>query len=181
MIKILKEKKTTKYECLNERKGAYNPLTYLPGKIKATAENTICSSYGSVEEAIEKVDADKKGGIIVFSYKVNAVDMSDNKLANGIKKRLLTLSNRINSTNKITKTDAKHDEIFGWTIGKYFDGCYKSKDGSIFNEKSISVEIVDVSFETLIGFAEDLCREFNQESVLVKDYIHNDVYFVNPD
>ena len=74
----------------------------------------------------------------------------------------------------------KCNDIFAWTIGKYLHGRYKTKDGTIFNENSISVELLNVSIDTIISFAEELCKEFSQETVLVKLYGEDRILFVKP-
>ena len=48
----------------------------------------------------------------------------------------------------------KYNDIFAWTIGKYLHGRYKTKDGTIFDENSISVELLNISIDTIISFAE---------------------------
>lgn len=74
----------------------------------------------------------------------------------------------------------KCNDIFAWTIGKYLHGRYKTKDGTIFDENSISVELLNVSIDTIISFAEELCKEFSQETVLVKLYGEDRILFVKP-
>ena len=74
----------------------------------------------------------------------------------------------------------KFNDIFAWTVGKYLHGRYKAKDGTIFDENSISVELLNVSIDTIISFAEELCREFSQETVLVKLYGEDRILFVKP-
>lgn len=48
----------------------------------------------------------------------------------------------------------------------------------MFNENSLSLEIVGVDIDTLISIAEDICKEFNQWLVLVKDYSSNRIFSV---
>ena len=74
----------------------------------------------------------------------------------------------------------KCNDIFAWTVGKYLHGKYKAKDGTIFDENSISVELLNVSIDTIISFAEELCKEFSQETVLVKLYGEDRILFVKP-
>lgn len=74
----------------------------------------------------------------------------------------------------------KCNDIFAWTIGKYLHGKYKAKDGTIFDENSISVELLSVSIDIIISFAEELCKEFSQETVLVKLYGEDRILFVKP-
>ena len=74
----------------------------------------------------------------------------------------------------------KCNDIFAWTVGKYLHDRYKAKDGTIFDENSISVELLNVSLDTIISFAEELCKEISQETVLVKLYGEDRILFVKP-
>lgn len=49
----------------------------------------------------------------------------------------------------------KHNiETYSMTVGKYLHDKYKAKDGTIFDENSIYVELLNVSIDTIISFAE---------------------------
>ena len=74
----------------------------------------------------------------------------------------------------------KCNNNFAWTVGKYLHGRYKAKDETVFDENSISVELINVSTDTIISFAEELCKEFSQETVLVKLYGEDRILFVKP-
>jgi hypothetical protein len=41
------------------------------------------------------------------------------------------------------------------------------------------VEFIGVPTDTLISLAEEICRVFEQESVLVKSYAEDKIFFVN--
>ena len=51
----------------------------------------------------------------------------------------------------------------------------------MFGENSLSVEIIGVNCDKLIRFADDVCMDFKQESLLVRDFSSARVFFVNPD
>ena len=122
---------------------------------------------------------DHKGGIIVFSTDVNAVKMSENAIANWIKQKLTTLKQRLMHKKIMTDTIKKYDEVYGFTIGNFMSGRYKSNNGKIFDEHSMSVEIIGITRETLFEIADELMRAFNQESVLVRDYESGNIAFIN--
>ena len=69
-------------------------------------------------------------------------------------------------------------EVYGMTIGNFVKGRYKAKDGSLYDETSLSVEIIGVSSNVLNKVAEELAKEFKQETVLVKNYDDNRIYLV---
>lgn len=169
--------------------------------IKSNIDTTKCNAYSGVayiyaaihvenrpifatniESAIDwEVPDDEKGGIIVFSQEVNAVQMSKNRLINWVKQKLSTFKNKASGKSAIDKIAQKHD-LVGWTIGNFLKGRYTGKNGKVYSEDSLSVEIIGVSDDTLIAIAEELCREFGQETVLVKMYSErNRILFVNGD
>lgn len=165
-----------KYPIINEAKsygGAFKVKNL--GDIVSTKDKCLVSE--GIDWDIPHAD---KGGIIVFSTDVNAVELSKNKLVNFIKQKFATFANRIGATKKIDTIANNHD-LVGWTIGHYLDGRYRAKNGKNFGENSLSVELVGISEDKLIKIAEDICAVFQQECVLVKSYSTGRIMFVNPD
>jgi hypothetical protein len=133
-------------------------------------------------ELNEEIDSEfeDKGGVIVFSVNVNAVELSKNKLVRFIKNQFETATNILFKTDKINKVIKNNPEIFGVTIGNFVKGRYKAKDGSLYDESSLSIEIVGITSDVLNKVAEELAQEFKQETVLVKNYDENKIYLVKP-
>ena len=69
----------------------------------------------------------------------------------------------------------------GISVGNFFKGRYKSPNGQVYNEKSISVEVLFINRRQLLELATNLAKEFHQETVLVKDNADNQLYLVNGD
>lgn len=136
---------------------------------------------------------DYRGGILIFSTNVNSIIFSDNKLYNWLVKKFKSFKNRIFVQSKINKAiktfkQFKDKEIGGkpvndvigaFSIGKFFKGRYISDNGDVFDEKSTSIEINGISTEALMYIAEEICLEFNQETVLVKDLNKNKIYLMD--
>lgn len=141
---------------------------------------TFVNKDGIVNEAID-FEFEKKGGIIVFSTDVNTNKYSENYFINKIKQVVTSLLNKTFTKKKVSRVMKKHDDVYGFTIGKFVKGRYKAKDGSIYDENSTSVEIIGIDSETLLSVAEDITEEFNQETVLVKDYQKDSIYLANSD
>lgn len=167
--------KTSKYQCLNEAKSSIGGMMKngLP-RINHNPDRIIISEGIQYEP-----DSNQKGGIIVFSTDVNAVELDPNRLKNWIKQKLATFKNRFSYTSKIDKIADKHS-LVGWTIGRFLDGRYKAKDGKMYGENSLSLEIIGIEFKELVVIAEELCTSFKQESVLVKDFSTGRILFVDP-
>lgn len=169
-----------KQTVINTR-GAYSGFIgrALESKIKYNKEKEIASSF--LDEGISYEPSDnEKGGIIVFSTEVNAKTLSSNAIINWAKQKFETIKNNFYKNKKIDEIGKKHN-LVGWTVGKYLSGRYTAENGKSFGEDSLSLEIIGVDFDTLISVAEDLCKEFKQEAVLVKDYSSGRVFFVKED
>ena len=170
---------------IHTTKGTYNVYRYMYNDIKIN-ENKIIESSDNYFKLKQLVEAKRKtfskkdkelGGTIVFSTDINATRLSSNALVNWVKQKIATLDNRLNKDKKINKAVDRTEGVSGWTIGRFLDGRYKSDSGEIFDEKSLSVDLVGVNSEVLENFARELCREFGQESVLVKDRNTEEIYF----
>jgi hypothetical protein len=139
---------------------------------------------------------DYRGGIIVFSTDINSKTLNPNKILNWFESKGKTYLNRFFSKSKINNLVTKFnddkgekkmlgdeeitDYIGAFSIGNFFSGRYLDDNGDIFDEKSLSLEINGMSSKGLIYFAELIAKEFNQETVLVKDLNINKIFLVNP-
>ena len=74
---------------------------------------------------------------------------------------------------------ANKNNLIGWTIGHYLDGRYRAKNGQNYGENSLSLMIVGVNTDGMVKIAEDICKEFQQESVLLKDFSTGRILFVD--
>ena len=162
------------FECLTESKSSI-------GGMRNNSVNKflpIVKERSIVSEGIDwGVDDDIRGGTIVFSTDINAVQLHDNKFINFLKQKLATIKNRLNATKKIDAVANAHN-LVGWTIEHNYDGRYKAKNGKNFGENSLTLDIVGVSDDDLIAIATDICKAFQQECVLLK-LISGKVYFIN--
>ena len=144
-----------------------------------SAKTTYIDLSGDKELTEEiSYEFEDKGGIIVFSVNVNAVQLSNNRVVRYIKNSMETLKNKLFKDRKINKVLSNYDEVYGVTIGNFVKGRYKSENGNLFDESSLSIEIIGITTDVLNRVAEDLAKMFQQETVLVKDYSTNRIYLV---
>jgi hypothetical protein len=68
--------------------------------------------------------------------------------------------------------------VFGWSIGNFFKGRYVGPDG-VYDEKSNSIELLDVSDEVLEEIGTAIARAFNQREVLVKSHNTGDIFVLD--
>lgn len=162
------------------RGNAYSLNRYLYKGIRVTEDRIISQQLPKViAEGIDFTPSDnEQGGMIILSTEVNAMKQSENKIVNWIKQKYESLKNHFTANSKIDKIAQAHD-LVGWTVGKFLHGRYTGHNGQVFDEKSLSIELVGIDSSTLITIAEELCHAFKQESVLVKNYNKQKVLFVN--
>ena len=136
---------------------------------------------------------DYRGGIITFSTDVNSLDISDIKIFNWFKKKYKSIINKFFSKSKLNSVIGKFnsiedkklgsetvdDYIGAFSIGNFFSGRYIGDNKKVFNESSLTIEINGISSKGLIYLAEEIAREFNQETVLVNDLNQNKIFLVN--
>ena len=130
--------------------------------------------------------ADYKGGIIVFSTDVNAVQLDKNKIMNWLKQHIKSfvqkhstgkiLHNVVSKFNKYNETE---EFIGAYSVGNSFKGKYVGDNGEEYKESSTTIEVNGISSEALLRLAEMVARVFGQETVLVKDFNSNKFYLAN--
>jgi|LakMenEpi03Aug12_release.lakeMendotaPanAssembly.Ray.scaffolds.fasta_scaffold527057_2 hypothetical protein len=128
-------------------------------------------------------ELDKPGGIILFSTDLNSTLGKAETFGEKVKfffgSKFKTFFNRLNVDDRIKNILLDKYKQIGYTIGKNFRGAYKSKNGLTFNEKSFTIEIAGIDSDLLVLIATEICREFKQEAVMVRDFNRNKVLFVN--
>lgn len=125
-----------------------------------------------------KAEEDGYGGAIVFSTDVNSVELSKWGFKNWLVQKWKTFTNRLQSMKRLDKLRKKND-IYAWTVGKGFHGVYTGKNGKTFDENSIVLDIIGQKFTKVVKVAKEICQEFDQECVMVKDYETNQIYFID--
>lgn len=145
--------------------------------IKVTKENTV-APFSRFNEGIDPAATDvKSGGVIVFPTYIKAVNLSFNQVVSRIKRKLAALQSQIDATKRFDETTNNHNFI-GYIVGQFLDGRYKAQNDTNFGEHSISVEIIGVDTDILMSFAEELCEDFAQKTVLLKDYATGKIYLI---
>lgn len=132
----------------------------------------------SIDDRRSKAEEVGYGGAIVFSTDVNSVELSKWGFKNWLIQKWKTFTNRFKSMNILDKLRRKND-IYAWTVGKGFHGVYTGKNGKTFDENSIVLDIIGQKFTKVVKVAKEICEEFDQECVMVKDYETNQIYFID--
>lgn len=145
--------------------------------IKQESDENSSEKFDKFEKFLFTEYGKNPGGIIIFSTDINSMTLSDNKFKNWILQKFNTVKNRF-SVKSMLDTIRKKNNVYAWTIGKYLSGVYTGNNGKTFDENSISISMIGVSRDQLFKIADEICREFKQESVLVQDNKTNQIYFV---
>lgn len=151
--------------------------------IKRHLYNNTFNISGHLSEGIDsEVRDDRLGGVIYFSTDVNSIPRAKNKIVNWLKQKFTTAKQRL-FHSKIVKDVLKQKDFEGGFTegpkcrGRYFD----HKNNEIFDERSFSLSFTRIKNEDLIKVAEQICKAFNQQSVLVILRKPAKVIFVNSD
>ena len=126
------------------------------------------------------------GGMIVFSTNVNSVLNDKSSIVKKLKSIYYTTINNLMKNKKLAniykRWNAEYGDkeyLGGYTFGHGFKGRYQGENGEIFDESSITLEFAGMSSEFLLLFATEVCKEFKQETALVKDYNNGKIYYAN--
>ena len=186
IIKVLSETKHTNWTEVNyfhpQRQTMPNGSHYQRGGFLQECRENLNSFI--LDEGVHGKQygmAKYRGGIIVFSTDVNAVELDKNKIINKIKQVITTFKNRLKKDaiihNVMNKFNDKGGEYIGaYSVGNFFKGKYVGDNGEMYNERSLAVEINGLSSGSLLKVAEMIAQEFMQETVLVKDLNKNKIY-----
>lgn len=117
----------------------------------------------------------KVGGIINFSYEVNAIKGLSDEVLSKILKKQISEYNRHHVKDMLVSL-SKHYNT-GISIHPN-DGLYVGEDNQFYDEKSFEAKIIGISSHQLENISKDICLLFFQESVLVKDEIKDKVYLL---
>lgn len=139
------------------------------------------------ESTVKTYIEEEKGGMIIFSPVVNQIidkKYKDKKKGLFIKLKKWFDKNKKTKKNNIFKEKALDKIIdikgdIGFTAGYLFKGRYADKKKNVFDEKSLSVEIIGLSKNELIGLTEKIANDFQQDTMLVKSYSDNKISLVN--
>lgn len=137
-------------------------------------------------ESFRKRSADLKpiedrGGIITFSSNITHKTVDGERVpVSSLRERLFakikSLINRWTAPQKVDQAVKSINQPVGYSLGNFFSGRYVDGEGNVFDEKSTSLDILNISSDNLYKIAKELCNEFNQNSVMIYDRNKNQYY-----
>lgn len=124
---------------------------------------------------IDPVAKYKFGGVINFSYVVNALKVSSDPKENEELQKKVTAYNMEHAKQMLLPLCKRYNT--GMSIHPNA-GLYIGEDDQFYDEGSFEVRIIGVKSNQLKRIAEDICSMFIQESVLVRDEVQKSIYFL---
>lgn len=124
------------------------------------------------EAIVHEFPPEEHGGVITFSTEVNAtIEPGSNLLARLGRQVAATLKSRHQGWTAYGRSKRAIQQAGG--IGFNFArsrGHYRDPStGAAFDESSISIDITGINTQQLQDLARSLCRQFDQQSVLIYD------------
>lgn len=124
---------------------------------------------------IDPVAKYKFGGVINFSYVVNALNISQDPKENEELQKKVTDYNQEHAKQMLLPLCKRYNT--GMSIHPNA-GLYIGEDDQFYDEGSFEVRIIGVKSSQLKRIAEEICSMFIQESVLVRDEVQKSIYFL---
>jgi len=122
-------------------------------------------------------------GVIIFSTDLDATIVNAETFSEMVKfffdSKWKAFLNRLNVSDKLRNILLDKYTKPEYTLGRNFTGSYKNKNGITINKNSYTIGIVGVDSDILILIASEICKEFKQKTVMVRDFNKSKVYFVN--
>lgn len=144
----------------------------------------IASVILAKDDDYKEVVFEDYGGMIVCSTDVNS--NAERGIMSFLKSKWETLLNRIFNVKRVKdvvqlfQTKKGIVEI-GYSQGNLFHGKYIDKENNQeFNEKSFAIDLRGLNFETVKQLAVDVCKRFNQQSVMVVNHENNKTSLIFP-
>ena len=137
--------------------------------------------YQAVDEIVNrkiKIDPVAKykfGGVINFSYVVNALQISSDPKENEKLQDMISAYNQEHAKQMLLPLCKRYNT--GMSIHPNA-GLYIGEDDQFYDEGSFEVRIIGVKSNQLKRIAEEICSIFVQESVLVRDEVQKSIYFL---
>lgn len=135
----------------------------------------LIDEYVNCKVRIDSVAKYRFGGVINFSYVVNAISVSQDQKENERIQKAITSYNLENAKEMLLPLCKRYNT--GMSIHPNA-GLYIGEDDQYYDEGSFEVRIIGVRSEQLKRIATEICSIFVQESVLVRDEVKNEIYFL---
>ena len=135
-----------------------------------------------LDEAVG-IELDDSSGLITFSTDLNFTLVKAETFIDKVKlffdSNWKAFLNRQNVKGRLKNILVDNNIQSEYTLSRNLFSAHKSKNGITLYKKSYTMTIEGVDSDVLILIATEICKEFKQETVMVRDFNKNIVYFTN--
>jgi len=135
-----------------------------------------------LNEAVD-IELDDSSGLITFSTDLNFTLVKAETFIDKVKfffdSNWKAFLNRQNVKGRLKNILVDNNIQSEYTLSRNLFSAHKSKHGITLYKKSYCMTIEGVDSDVLILIAMEICKEFKQETVMVRDFNKNKVYFIN--
>jgi len=135
-----------------------------------------------LDEAVD-IELDDSSGLITFSTDLNFTLVEAETFIDKVKfffdSNLKAFLNRQNVRGRLKNILVDNNIQSEYTLSRNLFSAHNSKHGITLYKKSYSMTIEGVDSDVLILIATEICKEFKQATVMVRDFNKNKVYFIN--
>jgi hypothetical protein len=135
-----------------------------------------------LDEAVD-IELDDSSGLITFSTDLNFTLVKAETFIDKIKlffdSNWKVFLNRQNVRGRLKNILVDNNIQSKYTLSRNLFSAHKSEHGITLYKKSYTMTIESVDSDVLILIATEICKEFKQETVMVRDSNKNKVYFIN--
>ena len=135
-----------------------------------------------LDEAVD-IELDDSSGLITFSTDLNFTLVEAETFIDKVKfffdSNLKAFLNRQNVRGRLKNIIVDKNIQSEYTLSRNLFSAHKSKNGITLYKKSYTITIESVDSDVLILISTEICKEFKQETVMVRDFNKNKVFFIN--
>ena len=135
-----------------------------------------------LDEAVD-IELDDSSGLITFSTDLNFTLVEAETFIDKVKfffdSNWKAFLNRQNVKGRLKNILVDNNLQSEYTLSRNLFSANKSKHGITLYKKSYTMTIESVDSDVLILIATEICKEFKQETVIVRDFNKNKVFFIN--
>lgn len=135
-----------------------------------------------LNEAVD-MELDDSSGLITFSTDLNFTLVKAETFIDKVKlffdSNWKAILNRQNVRGRLKNILVDKNIQSEYTISRNLFSAHKSKNRITMYKKSYTMTIEGVDSDVLILIATEICKEFKQATVMVRDFNKNKVYFIN--
>lgn len=132
----------------------------MTGPIRQDINYTRCNAYSAMAHMYSAISVEGRLAVVTNKTDMPAGQEVPNNKTGGI----------IVFPQEVSDVQLSGFKDLSWSLGSFFKGRYTGKNGKVYSEDSLCLEITGIPEDSLIKIAEELCKAINQDFALIKSY-----------